>query len=85
MKKVVLTTIAALAALVQLTAQNPPSPPRNQARPMEPRIVAAPPFSPITVQEGKLQFHAYDNGDMVPDFSFCGYMASDEEIPDLLA
>lgn len=40
----------------------------------------------ITVTEDYgIRYNAYSNGDRVPDYSFCGYMASDEAIPDLLA
>ncbi|MDR2936662.1 MAG: glycoside hydrolase family 55 protein, partial [Rikenellaceae bacterium] len=40
------------------------------------------PDSPIHVTpEGKLVYKAYDNGDRVPDFSYCGYRASEAPIP----
>ncbi len=32
-----------------------------------------------------VEYHAYPNGDRIPDYSFCGYRASDVPIPDLLA
>lgn len=35
-------------------------------------------------EELDIIYHSYPNGDRVPDFSYCGYMASEEEIPDLL-
>jgi len=38
--------------------------------------------APVTVQkDGKLVYKADDNGDRVPDFSYCGYMASESPIP----
>ena len=30
-----------------------------------------------------LSYNYYENGDRIPDFSFCGYMASEEAIPDV--
>ncbi len=40
------------------------------------------PNSPIHITpEGKVVYKAYDNGDRVPDFSFCGYRASEAAIP----
>ncbi|MEI7829444.1 MAG: DUF6298 domain-containing protein [Prolixibacteraceae bacterium] len=42
------------------------------------------PNSPIQIsKEGKLSYKIAVNGDRVPDFSFCGYMASESPIPDL--
>ncbi len=42
------------------------------------------PNSPIHITEdGKLIFKTEANGDRIPDFSFCGYMASDTSIPDV--
>lgn len=42
------------------------------------------PDSPIHITpEGKLIYKAEANGDRVPDFSFCGYMASEMLIPDV--
>ena len=32
-----------------------------------------------------IRYNAYPNGDRIPDYSFCGYRASEEPIPDLLA
>ena len=40
--------------------------------------------SPIQIStDRKLVFNAYANGDRVPDFSFCGYRASEMPIPDV--
>ena len=37
---------------------------------------------PFTVRkDGKLVYNAADNGDRIPDFSYCGYMASEQSIP----
>lgn len=33
----------------------------------------------------QIQYHPYPNGDRIPDYSYCGYMASEAAIPDLLA
>ncbi|MCX6333341.1 MAG: DUF6298 domain-containing protein, partial [Bacteroidia bacterium] len=42
------------------------------------------PDSPIHINsEGKLEYKADDKGNRVPDFSFCGYMASEKQIPDV--
>ena len=42
------------------------------------------PNSPIHItDEGKLVYKASENGDRVPDFSFCGYRASEFPIPDV--
>ena len=42
------------------------------------------PDSPIQISEnGKLSYKSYTNGDRVPDFSFCGYMASETAIPNV--
>ncbi|HVW14725.1 MAG TPA: DUF6298 domain-containing protein [Mucilaginibacter sp.] len=39
--------------------------------------------APVIVEKnGKLVYHADSKGDRIPDFSYCGYMASDEPIPD---
>jgi hypothetical protein len=38
--------------------------------------------SPLSVtKDGKVTYHADKNGDRIPDFSYCGYMASDQPIP----
>ena len=42
-------------------------------------------FDPIVIKDSALVISAYPNGDRIPDFSFCGYMAGEEPIPDLLA
>lgn len=42
------------------------------------------PNSPIQIsKEGKLSYKIAANGDRVPDFSYCGYMASETLIPDV--
>jgi hypothetical protein len=42
------------------------------------------PYSPVQIsKDGKLSYKAAANGDRVPDFSFCGYMASEMPIPDV--
>lgn len=42
------------------------------------------PDSPIHITEdGKLQYRADEKGNHVPDFSFCGYMASEKPLPDV--
>ena len=42
------------------------------------------PNSPIQISnDAKLSYKAGTNGDRVPDFSFCGYMASELAIPDV--
>ncbi|MGD0342777.1 MAG: hypothetical protein ABSA76_13825, partial [Bacteroidales bacterium] len=42
------------------------------------------PDSPIQISsDGKLIYKADDNGDRVPDFSYCGYMASEVPVPDV--
>ncbi|GAB3649348.1 DUF6298 domain-containing protein [Echinicola sediminis] len=37
--------------------------------------------NPISIKEGKLSYHVDENGDRLPDFSYCGYMASEKAIP----
>ncbi|MBQ9477546.1 MAG: pectate lyase [Bacteroidales bacterium] len=67
-------SLAALAAAFSLTlgAQNRPG--------------MAPVFAPLRVtQDQQVEYFAYPNGDRIPDYSYCGYMASEEAIPDLLA
>lgn len=42
------------------------------------------PDSPIHINsEGKLEYKADERGNRVPDFSYCGYMASEMAIPDV--
>jgi len=39
-------------------------------------------LAPVSVgKDGRLVYTADGNGDRIPDFSYCGYMASDEPIP----
>ena len=40
---------------------------------------------PLSVKDSTITISPYANGDRIPDYSFCGYMAGDEELPDLLA
>lgn len=40
---------------------------------------------PLSVKDSTITIAPYANGDRIPDYSFCGYMAGDEELPDLLA
>ena len=40
------------------------------------------PFSPLTVQNGKLKYTPDSLGNRIPDFSFCGYKAGEQTIPD---
>ncbi|MCJ8210017.1 DUF6298 domain-containing protein [Mucilaginibacter sp. RS28] len=57
---------------------------------LQPWVVAAQnnkknnkPASPVLVQkDGKLVYTADEKGDRVPDYSYCGYMASEAPIPD---
>ncbi|MBS1563861.1 MAG: pectate lyase, partial [Bacteroidetes bacterium] len=37
---------------------------------------------PLSWQSGHLQYVADEKGNRIPDFSYCGYMGSDEAIPD---
>ncbi len=39
------------------------------------------PVPPLYYGNGKLQYSTEVNGDRIPDFSYCGYMASEEPIP----
>lgn len=43
----------------------------------------AKPVPPLYYEKGKLQYTAEANGDRIPDFSYCGYKASETPIPDL--
>lgn len=38
--------------------------------------------APISFGGGKLRYQPDRNGDMIPDFSYCGYMAGEKPIPD---
>lgn len=40
---------------------------------------------PLTVKDSTITIVPYANGDRIPDYSFCGYKAGDEALPDLLA
>ena len=39
------------------------------------------PAAPLYFDKGKLQYTPEPNGDRIPDFSYCGYMASEKPIP----
>lgn len=41
-------------------------------------------FDPLTVTDDNIVFNTYPNGDIVPDYSYAGYMSGDELIPDVL-
>ena len=42
--------------------------------------------APVTAEkDGKLVYKADEKGNRIPDFSYCGYMASDQPIPDNVA
>jgi len=41
----------------------------------------AKPVPPLYYDKGRLQYTAEANGDRIPDFSYCGYKASEEPIP----
>ena len=43
----------------------------------------AKPVPPLYYDKGKLQYTTEPNGDRIPDFSYCGYKASEAPIPDL--
>lgn len=48
--------------------------------------LAAPSPEALTVTaDHRIQYNPYPNGDRIPDYSYCGYRASDAPIPDLLA
>jgi len=40
------------------------------------------PIPPVVYSKGKIEYNAAPNGDRVPDYSYCGYMASEKAIPD---
>ena len=42
-------------------------------------------FDPIVISGDSLTINAYPNSDRIPDYSYCGFKASEEQIPDLLA
>ncbi|HRG94109.1 MAG TPA: pectate lyase, partial [Chitinophagaceae bacterium] len=39
------------------------------------------PAAPLFFDKGKLHYTPEPNGDRIPDFSYCGYMASEKPIP----
>ena len=39
------------------------------------------PVVPLSFERGKLIYTADPNGDRIPDFSYCGYKASEQPIP----
>jgi len=47
-------------------------------------LALTPAFSPLTASDTDITFNTYPNGDRIPDYSFCGYLAGEEGIPDLL-
>ena len=48
--------------------------------------LAAPSPEALTVTaDHRIQYNPYPDGDRIPDYSYCGYRASDAPIPDLLA
>ena len=48
-------------------------------------LAAQPPQALTVTPERQIQYNPYPNGDRIPDYSFCGYKASEAPIPDLLA
>ena len=38
---------------------------------------------PLLFEKGKLSYTPEANGDRIPDFSYCGYMASEKPVPDI--
>lgn len=40
------------------------------------------PTPPLVYSKGKIEYNAAPNGDRIPDYSYCGYMASEKAIPD---
>jgi len=41
------------------------------------------PVSPLVAGKGKITYNPDSLGNRIPDFSFCGYMASNEAIPNV--
>ena len=50
-----------------------------------PLEAAQPPQALTVTPDRQIRYNTYDNGDRVPDYSYCGYLASEAPIPDLLA
>ncbi|MBQ6243146.1 MAG: pectate lyase [Bacteroidales bacterium] len=50
-----------------------------------PLVAAQPPQALTVTPDRQIRYNTYDNGDRVPDYSYCGYLASEAPIPDLLA
>ena len=50
-----------------------------------PLLAAQPPQALTVTPDYQIRYNAYDNGDRIPDYSYCGYLASEAPIPDLLA
>ena len=48
-------------------------------------LAAQPPQALTVTPEQQIQYNPYPNRDRIPDYSFCGYKASEAPIPDLLA
>ena len=69
-------------SLAQLQPQPQPQPQaQTQAPQPQPQTVR---FDPIQIKDSALVISAYPDGDRIPDYSFCGYMAGEEPLPDLL-
>ena len=50
-----------------------------------PLMNAQPPQALNVTPDRQIRYNTYDNGDRVPDYSYCGFLASEAPIPDLLA
>src|SRR5574344_51511 len=76
MKHILFFLLAIIPLLGARTQPQPQPPP--QPRPQTVR------FDPIQIKDSALVISAYPDGDRIPDYSFCGYMAGEEPLPDLL-
>ena len=47
-------------------------------------LLSAQVFDPLTVTSESIDFNTYPNGDRVPDYSFAGYTAGSQPLPDVL-
>ncbi len=61
--------LIALGAVTEVRAQKAPKP--------------LPPPPPVALTKGKLVYTQDAQGNRIPDFSYCGYMASEQPIPDV--